>query len=186
MLKKRNFACPQNPTIFKEILEYLNWVIFNHACKYHFKLTIFQKFQSRTAHQRKFQLFFEANSLILCQHLLGFFNHLKPASKCRRNFLYCVSKKKALQKYLHAKIDTKWVCVKKRNMAKIAQNYTNTRNSQYTQQSLFCNKIGIKIKGTCVILIIKTDWKWMSLFKWLEPFKEWDSFSISLYSQTWW
>jgi len=36
-------------------------------------------------------------------------------------------------------------------MAKIAQNYTNTRNSQYTQQSLFCNKIGIKIKGACVI-----------------------------------
>jgi len=92
-------------------------------------LQFFQKFQSRTAHQRKFQLFFEANSLILCQHLLGFFNHLKPASKCWRNFLYCVSKKKALQKYLHAKIDTKWVCVKKRNMAKIAQNYTNTRNS---------------------------------------------------------
>jgi len=149
-------------------------------------LQFFQKFQSRTSHKRKFQLFFEANSLILCQHLLGFFNHLKPASKCWRNFLYCVSKKKALQKYLHAKIDTKWVCVKKRNMAKIAQNYTNTRNSQYTQQSLFCNKIGIKIKGTCVILIIKTDWKWTSLFKWLEPFKEWDSFSISLYSQTWW
>ena len=39
-------------------------------------------------------------------------------------------------------------------MAKIAQNYTNTRNSQYTQQSLFCNKIGIKIKETCVILIV--------------------------------
>lgn len=73
LVKKRNFACPQKPTIFKEILEYLNWVIFNHACKYHFKLTIFQKFQSRTAHKRKFQLFFEANSLILCQHLLGFF-----------------------------------------------------------------------------------------------------------------
>ena len=67
--------------------------------------------------------------------------------------LLCIQKK-ALQKYLHAKIDTKWVCVKKRNMAKIAQNYTNTRNSQYTQQSLFCNKIGIKIKETCVILIV--------------------------------
>ena len=43
LLKKRNFACPQKPTILKEILEYLNWVIFNHACKYHFKLTIFSK-----------------------------------------------------------------------------------------------------------------------------------------------
>lgn len=48
------------------------------------------------------------------------------------------------------------VCQKKRNMAKIAQNYTNTRNSQNTQQSLFCNKIGIKIKGTCVILLVVT------------------------------
>ena len=71
-----------------------------------------------------------------------------------KEFSLLCFQKKALQKYLHAKIDTKWVCVKKRNMAKIAQNYTNTRNSQYTQQSLFCNKIGIKIKETWIILIV--------------------------------
>jgi len=60
--KKRNFACPQKPTIFKEILEYLNWVIFNHACKYHFKLTIFFKNFNQELHiKENFNYFFEAN-----------------------------------------------------------------------------------------------------------------------------
>ena len=29
--------------------------------------------------------------------------------------------------------------------------------------------------------VLKTDWKWMSLFKWLEPFKKGHSFLIGLY-----
>ena len=118
-------------------------------------LQFFQKFQSRTAHQRRFQLFFWSKLIWYFASIYWvFFNHLKPASKCWRNFLYCVSKKKSFAKIYACQNRYKMsVCQKKRNMAKIAQNYTNTRNSQYTQQSLFCNKIGIKIKGTCVILI---------------------------------
>ena len=114
-------------------------------------LQFFKNFNQEQHIKENFNYFLKQIHWYFASIYWVFFNHLKPASKCWRNFLYCVSKKKALQKYLHAKIDTKWVCVKKRNMAKIAQNYTNTRNSQYTQQSLFCNKIGIKIKGACVI-----------------------------------
>jgi len=46
-------------------------------------------------------------------------------------------KKKALQKYLHAKIDTKWVCVKKRNMAKIAQKTTQTPETVKTHNKAY-------------------------------------------------
>lgn len=74
LLKKRNFACPQKPTIFKEILEYLNWVIFNHACKYHFKLTIFSKISIQEHHiKENFNYFFEANSFDTLPASTGFF-----------------------------------------------------------------------------------------------------------------
>ena len=67
--------------------------------------------------------------------------------------LLCIQKK-SFAKISACQNRYKMSVCQKRNMAKIAQNYTNTRNSQYTQQSLFCNKIGIKIKETCVILIL--------------------------------
>merc|ERR1712008_202139 len=97
----------------------------------------FQKFQSRTAHKRKFQLFFEANSLILCQHLLGFFNHLKTSFKMLKEFfLLCIQKKSFAKIYACQNRYKMSVCQKKEIWLKLHKTTqtpetVNTHNKAY-------------------------------------------------------
>merc|ERR1711935_510372 len=94
-------------------------------------------------HVKFFKIFFKANLMILCQHQ---FYHLIKLEKFFCKIILCVPKnRKKLCKYLHAK-EMQNECVSRFRGSKCTKKYTNTKNIQNTHQSLFCNKIGIKIR----------------------------------------
>merc|ERR1739838_629115 len=94
-------------------------------------------------HVEFFKFFFKANLMILCQHQ---FYHLINLEKKFVKFSYVSQKtEKSFANICMPKKCKMSVC-----LDFVAQNakkkYTNTKNIQNTHQSLFCNKIGIKIK----------------------------------------
>merc|ERR1712228_725348 len=94
-------------------------------------------------HTHKKIFCFEANSMILCQHQ---FNIFKKILLQKSKFFSWCAQKNQLCLYLHAKRYKMSVCPEIVAInAKKKKIHKHLKHSN-THQSLFCNKIGIKIK----------------------------------------